>query len=85
MVSLDISYLLLGAMFRGQFKKHLKLVLHDIQDLLGEVILFVDKLHTIVGKYLRLQFLHPSINHCRVISHCSAKLQASAREEIPWK
>lgn len=48
-VSLDISSLLSGAMFRGQFEERLKAVLKDIQDLSGEVILFVDELHTIVN------------------------------------
>ncbi len=49
-VSLDIASLLLGAMFQGQFKERLKAVLKDIQDLSGEVILFVDGLRTIVGE-----------------------------------
>jgi ATP-dependent Clp protease ATP-binding subunit ClpB len=48
-ISLEISSLLSGAMFRGQFEERLKSVLQDIQDLSGEVILFVDELHTIVG------------------------------------
>lgn len=48
-VSLDISSLVSGAMFRGQFEERLKSVLKDIQDLSGEVILFVDELHTIIG------------------------------------
>ena len=50
-VSLDISSLLSGAMFRGQFEERLKSVLQDMQDLSGEVILFVDELHTIVGNF----------------------------------
>jgi ATP-dependent Clp protease ATP-binding subunit ClpA len=49
-VSLDITSLLLGAMFQGQFEERLKAVLKDIQDLSGEVILFVDELHTIIGE-----------------------------------
>lgn len=48
-ISLEISSLLSGAMFRGQFEERLRGVLKDIQDLNGEVILFVDELHTIVG------------------------------------
>jgi len=48
-ISLDISSLMAGAMFRGQFEERLKGVLQDIQDLSGEVILFVDELHTIVS------------------------------------
>ncbi|KAL7506673.1 hypothetical protein ACHAXN_005362 [Cyclotella atomus] len=48
-VSLEISSLLSGAMFRGQFEERLRGVLQDIHDLSGEVILFVDELHTIVG------------------------------------
>lgn len=48
-ISLEVSSLLSGAMFRGQFEERLRGVLKDIQDLEGEVILFVDELHTIVG------------------------------------
>ena len=61
-VSLDISSLLSGAMFRGQFEERLKSVLQDIQDLSGEVILFVDELHTIVGEFL-LRITNPECAH----------------------
>jgi ATP-dependent Clp protease ATP-binding subunit ClpB len=45
-VSLDLSALLSGAMFRGQFEERLKSVLRDINEAEGNIILFIDKLHT---------------------------------------
>lgn len=48
-VSLDVSALLSGAMFRGQFEERLKSVLKDINDSHGKYILFIDELHTMVG------------------------------------
>lgn len=45
-VSLDLSALLSGAMFRGQFEERLKSVLRDINEAEGNIILFIDELHT---------------------------------------
>ena len=48
-VALDIGGLLAGAKYRGEFEDRLKAVLKEIQDAAGQVILFIDELHTIVG------------------------------------
>jgi ATP-dependent Clp protease ATP-binding subunit ClpB len=48
-VSLDISALLSGAMFKGQFEERLKSVLKDINQGEGKYILFIDELHTMIG------------------------------------
>jgi ATP-dependent Clp protease ATP-binding subunit ClpB len=48
-LSLDIGSLLAGSKFRGEFEDRLKAVLKEIEDLSGEVILFIDEMHTIVG------------------------------------
>ena len=48
-VALDVGALLAGAKYRGEFEDRLKAVLKEIQDAAGQVILFIDELHTIVG------------------------------------
>ena len=48
-VSLDLSAMIAGAQYRGQFEERLKAVLSDIKDSDGEVITFLDELHTLVG------------------------------------
>jgi ATP-dependent Clp protease ATP-binding subunit ClpB len=49
LVSLDVGSLVAGAKYRGEFEERLKAVLKEITDAGGEVITFVDELHTIVG------------------------------------
>ena len=48
-ISLDLSAMISGAMYRGQFEERLKGVLTDISESNGSIILFLDELHTIVG------------------------------------
>ncbi|MBO5941017.1 MAG: AAA family ATPase [Kiritimatiellae bacterium] len=47
--SLDMTALMAGAMYRGQFEERLKAVLKAIKDAEGKIILFIDEIHTIVG------------------------------------
>ena len=49
LVSLDLGSMLAGAKYRGEFEERLKAVLKEITDAEGEVITFIDELHTVVG------------------------------------
>ncbi|HPH96304.1 MAG TPA: ATP-dependent chaperone ClpB [Anaerolineaceae bacterium] len=49
LIQLDLSALVAGAKYRGEFEERLKAVLKEITESQGEIILFVDEMHTIVG------------------------------------
>ncbi len=49
LISLDLGALIAGAKFRGEFEERLKAVLNEIKNAGGDIVLFIDELHTLVG------------------------------------
>jgi len=49
LVSLDMGALIAGAKFRGEFEERLKAVLKEIEDSSGQIVMFIDEIHTVVG------------------------------------
>ena len=50
LLSLDLPSMVAGAKFRGEFEERLKAVLTEIRDAAGQVITFIDELHTVVAR-----------------------------------
>ena len=48
-IALDMGALVAGAKYRGQFEERLKAVLHEVEEASGEIVLFIDELHNLVG------------------------------------
>jgi ATP-dependent Clp protease ATP-binding subunit ClpB len=49
LIQIDLSSLIAGAKYRGEFEERLKAVLKEITDAAGEILLFIDEMHTVVG------------------------------------
>ena len=49
MLALDIGAMVAGSKFRGEFEERLKAVMDEIKDSSGEIVLFIDEIHTVVG------------------------------------
>jgi ATP-dependent Clp protease ATP-binding subunit ClpB len=49
LLSLDLGAMVAGAKYRGEFEERLKAVLHEIREAAGELIIFIDEMHTLIG------------------------------------
>ncbi len=48
-ISLDMGLLVAGAKYKGEFEERLKAVIKEVQDSAGEIVLFIDEIHTLIG------------------------------------
>lgn len=65
LISLDMGALVAGAKFRGDFEERLKAVLKEVTASNGQIILFIDEIHTVVGAGVYpscFSFLVPSLS-----------------------
>jgi ATP-dependent Clp protease ATP-binding subunit ClpB len=49
LISLDMGSLIAGAKYRGEFEDRLKAVLREVTESDGQIVLFIDEIHTVVG------------------------------------
>src|SRR5688572_9991220 len=68
LVSLDMGLLVAGAKYKGEFEERLKAVIKEVTDSNGEIILFIDEIHTLIGaggdrKSTRLNSSHSQISY----------------------
>ena len=59
--TLEMGSLLAGAKFRGEFEERLKAVLNEVSKADGRIVLFIDEMHTIVGRVKRKERSMPEI------------------------
>jgi hypothetical protein len=68
LISLDMGSLVAGAKFRGDFEERLKAVLKEVTSSNGQIILFIDEIHTVVGAGLCAISFALGIESCHVES-----------------
>ncbi len=93
LMMLDMSALIAGAKYRGEFEERLKAVLHEIAASDGGIILFIDEMHTLVGAGARRapwtrQHAEPALpgeNFTACAAHHPGQYRSTSRRTPPWR